>query len=171
MAYRSDLEALLARHVALEAEVAERTRARDEVARLLADARALAEAERQQADRAVGGPARRRRRRTLIAATVTAFALVAGAVGYRLAQPRRDRSAELITQMSLFSDEICGCSNVGCVQQVSDAMTKWAMAMAKEPPSQPKLDEATMKRATEIASRMSTCMTNAMSVATAPIAP
>jgi hypothetical protein len=42
MAYRSDLEALQARHSALEAEVAALARERDEVAQFLADARARA---------------------------------------------------------------------------------------------------------------------------------
>ena len=159
MAYRSDLEALLARHVALEAEVRERIRARDEVARLLAEARALEEAERQLADRAAGGPARRR---TLIAAAMTALTLVAGSVGYRLAHPKRDHVAEAITQMSLFTDEMCACSNAACAQQVSDAMTKWGIEMARESQLPPKLDEAATKRLTEIASRMGTCMSTAM---------
>lgn len=168
MAYRNDLEALLARQVALEAEVAERIRARDEVARLLAEARALEEAERQLADRAAGGPARRRRRRTRIAAAMTALTLVAGGVGYRLAQPKRDRFAEAITQMSLFTDEMCGCANAACADKVSEAMTRWATEMAKDPQPPPKLDEATTKRLTEIAERMGTCMSSAMTGPRAP---
>jgi hypothetical protein len=169
MAYRNDLEALQARHVVLEAEVAERTRARDEVAGLLADARAIEEAARAQADHLAGGPARRRRRRTWLAAVVTV--LVFGAVGHRLAQPRRDRLAAVINQLSLFADEACGCSNLACVQQVSDAMTKWGTELAKQPRSSPTLDAATTKRITEISNRMATCMTRAMSADTAPSAP
>jgi hypothetical protein len=42
MTYRNDLDALAARHDALEAEVAEKTRERDRVADLLADAKARA---------------------------------------------------------------------------------------------------------------------------------
>ena len=42
MSYRNDLDALAARHDALEAEVAETTRERDRVADLLADAKARA---------------------------------------------------------------------------------------------------------------------------------
>src|SRR5512143_1788028 len=140
MAYRNDLEALLARHAALEAEVVERVRARDEVARLLAEARALEEAERQLEDLAAGGPARRRRHRTLMVTAMTALTLVAGSVGYRLAQPRRDRLAEAMTQMSLFTDEMCGCSTTACAEKVSDAMTKWGIEMAKEAPPPLRLD-------------------------------
>ena len=167
MAYRSDLDALQARHVALEAEVADKTRARDEVARLLADARALEAAARELAE----GPARRRRRGRLIAAAVTVLALVAGAVGYRLAQPRHDRTAEAVRQMTRFTDEVCGCTDTACVQQVSEAMAKWGAALAKEDPSPPRLDEATTKQLTEITKRMGSCMMRAMSVDTATVTP
>jgi hypothetical protein len=167
MAYRSDLDALQARHVALEAEVADKTRARDEVARMLADARAIEEAARELTE----GPARRRRRWRLAAAAATALVLVAGAVGYRLVQPRRDQTEEVIRQMSRFTDEVCGCTDTACVRQVSDAMAKWGMALAKEQPSPPKPDEAMMKRLTEITTRMSSCMMRAMSVETATVTP
>ncbi len=45
MAYRDDLAALEARKAATEAELVEKTRARDEVARLVDEARYLARAE------------------------------------------------------------------------------------------------------------------------------
>jgi hypothetical protein len=168
MAYRNDLEALLARHVALEAEVAERIRARDEVARLLAEARALEEAERQLADLAAGGPARRRRHRTLMVTAMTALTLVAGSVGFRLAQPRRDRLEEAITQMTVFTDEMCSCVDAACAEKVSDAMTKWGSEMAKEAQPPLRLDDAITKRFTEIGQRLGTCMSRAMTVPRAP---
>jgi hypothetical protein len=164
MAYRNNLEALQARHTALVVEVAERTRVRDEVGRLLVDARVLADAERQFADRAVGGPQRRRRRRWLIASAIALFTLVAGGIVFRIAQPKRDPFEATLKRLEGFTDEMCRCSNTQCAQQVSDSMTKWSVEMAKEWKNPPKVDEETTKRATEIGTRLGNCMVKAMSV-------
>ena len=79
MAYRNDVDALAARLAAIDGEVADRTRARDEIALMLEEARALERAEAVLADRAAGGPARRRRRALLVATAlgVSAVAVLA----------------------------------------------------------------------------------------------
>jgi hypothetical protein len=157
MAYRNDLEALQARHVALAAEVAERTRARDEVAQLLAEARAQDEAERRRADIAAGGPARRRRHRILIAAAATALAMVAGSIGYGIAHRKHDRLAEAIDRLAEFTDEMCACPDTACTKKVSDEMSEWSMRMAKQfkPVT---IDESSQTRVNAIVKRMSSCM-------------
>src|SRR5688572_4631261 len=163
MVYRDDVEALEARHAALEAEVAERARARDEAARLLAEARAHREAERQLADLASGGPTRRRRRRILIAAVVGALALVGVGVAYRLARSERDHFEQAIAQFSRFADQMCSCSNDACTRQVSDAMAKWGSEMAKDREAQAEIDDAQKERALAIARKMGECMAKATS--------
>jgi hypothetical protein len=163
MVYRSDVAALEARHLALEAEVAERTRARDEAAHLLAEARARALEASVLADLASGGPARRRRRRLIIAAAIAVVAMVAAAVGYRTAQPTpADRAARVLERMTWYTDEMCECSSTACVQQVSDRMARWGAEMSRTAPEPSQLDAATMKRATEISERLGACMMKAM---------
>jgi hypothetical protein len=160
MAYRDDVAALEIRHAALEEEVAERARARDEVAQMLAEARARDEMSRRLADLAVGGPARRRRHRILIAAALSALVLLGVGVGYRLAQPAHDHTAEVFSRFALYADQICSCTDAACAQQVSDAMARWAeslpLALKQRPPD---LTEAQKKQMMEIATRMTSCMT------------
>ncbi len=159
MAYRDDVEALQARHAALEAEVVERERTRDEVARMLVEVRAREETERRLADLAAGGPAHRRRRRILIAAVVSVLALLGAGVAYRLARPERDRMAEAIERFSIYTDQMCGCSDSACTRQVSEAMERWIRAMPQEDRDSPrKLDEAQKTRLMDLSTRMSQCM-------------
>jgi len=162
MVYRNDVEALEARHAELEAQVAERARARDEVAQMLVEARVRRETEHRLADLAAGGPARRRRRAFRIAAVAILLALVGIGAVYRFTPTESDRIEAAIRQMSQFTDQMCTCTTSGCAQQVNEAMTKWAQAMAKEFEPRPNLDAGQMKHATEVAERLAKCMMKAM---------
>ena len=165
MAYRDDVAALEARVAALSADLAVRQRERDDAARLLAEARARADADAYLADLASGGPARRRRKRARIAAAIAGVTMILGGVlAYRLTHPPRDRFDEAMRTFQGFSDEMCACKDSACAQQVSDQMSKWAAEESKhwEPP--PKMSEAQMKRATEVGEHMAQCMQRAMSV-------
>jgi hypothetical protein len=79
MTYRDDLDALAARHAALEAEVARKQRELAEVASLLAEAKRVDQAEAHFARAPV---LRRRQRRHLIVGALAAVLASGGALGY-----------------------------------------------------------------------------------------
>jgi hypothetical protein len=159
MVYRNDIDALEARHAALAAEVAERTRDRDELARMLAAARAQDDYARELAER----PARRRRRqRIVMIAMLAGLGMFGGVIKYRCANPARDRMEEALDRMQQFSNQVCACTTKACAQGVIDTMTEWGREMAKQAPDA-KPDPDTMKRAEKIVARLTECMTRAMS--------
>jgi hypothetical protein len=165
--YRDDVEALQARHAALEAEVAERVQARDEVARMLAEARAREDAERRLADLAAGGPARRRRRLLLIAAVAGVLTVAVLGAYFRLTVPERDRVEEAIGVFSGFVDRMCDCRDTACTQKIYDDMNRWAKEMAgkeahRRPP--PDITAAQKERLNQLATRFSTCSVKAAGV-------
>lgn len=161
MAYRNDVDALEARHRALEAELAERTRERDDVARMLSEARAREIEDAARIDAATGGPARRRRRRILLAATLVAMGMIAG-FGYRAHHHRCDRNTRAMERFRALADEMCRCSDTSCATRVGDRMSSWASQAAPDAPRPSRLDEATARRMTEIARRYTRCLTRAM---------
>ena len=163
MAYRDDVQALEARVAALSADLAVRVRERDEVARLLDDARARAHAEAYIADLDSGGPARRRRKRLRIAALTAGLAMIIGGLLAYRARSHEDRFEAAMQTFERFTGDMCQCKDAACAKHVSDDMTTWAMAMEKEWQPPPRLDEAQTKRATEIGTRMADCMVKAMS--------
>lgn len=160
--YRDELAALEARYAALEAEVAERERARDEAARMLAEAKARARNEEIAADIRSGGPERRHQRRMMIGATV-GMAVIGASAAYMLAtrkSTREERIEAALTQYARFADETCACKDKACSDAVQDRMTKWAQEMARHPDFRDeKPDEETIKRATKIAERYTACLT------------
>lgn len=164
MAYRNDIDALEARYRALDAELAERTRERDEAGRLLEEARTRAMHDEVIADLAAGGPARRRRERAIVATLITGVAIAIGAVGYKLAEPSRPRRTDhlLLLQLSKFSDQMCTCPDRACAMEVSDQMVRWSEEQARdlEPPA--RIDEMTTRRATVLAQHLAECMQRAM---------
>lgn len=162
MAYRNDVDALAARHAALEAEVAGLTRERDEAAQLLSEARAAEEQQRKRAERAARAPARG----TLaVTATLLGVLVVSIAAGYRVMHHRRDTRAEVaLATLAEFTDQMCACKVAECTHQVSDEMTRWATQAEQEWRDMPAPDEATLQRATAIAKRLTDCMTKAMTV-------
>ena len=162
MVYRDDVTALEARHRALEADLAERTRERDDVARLLAEAKERAAYESRMLAEALAGATRRKRQRTLIAGAIAAAAVIVGAAEYRATHRGADRTAELVARYAMFADEICRCNDMACTTRTTDKMTAWAAELAREDPLPSKIDEASMKRMTELAERFTRCMTAAM---------
>jgi hypothetical protein len=160
MVYRSDVEALEARVRAAEADLAKRTRARDELAHLLAEARERANQERVQIDAAMGGPARRRLY-ALLAGGILMLAVIAGAVLHRR-YARGNEMAETIHRYSRFADDMCQCRDATCAQHNLDEMTKWATTAVRDRPPPPKIDEASVKRMEKIARRLAECTMKAM---------
>jgi hypothetical protein len=130
--YRDDLAALEARYAALEAEVADRERARDEAARMLAEAKARARNEEAWADLVVGGPTRRKQRAMTIGALVAMAAIGVGAVYLAKRRPSREkREEEMLAMFSGFTDQLCACTNKACADNVQDDMMKWAQDLAR----------------------------------------
>jgi len=171
MAYRNDVDALEARYRAVQAEVDEKTRARDDVARMLEEARARERNDELYRDFASGGPQRRRRRRIRIGVTLAAVVTIAmGGVFVMRHHHGPDRKAQIFREMERFTDQLCQCHDMQCVQGVSDEMTRWSQQVTKEIGNPPKLSDAEMKRATTIAERMAKCMQQAMSTSP-PYAP
>ena len=162
MVYRDDVEALEARHRALEADLAERMRERDDVARLLAEAKQRAAYESRLMAEALAGATRRKRQRTLIAGAIATAAGIIGAAEYRATHRGADRTAELVARYAMFADEICRCADMACTTRTTDKMTAWAAELAREDPLPAKIDEASMKRMTELAERFTRCMTAAL---------
>src|SRR5262245_5903222 len=109
MAFRNDIDALDARHKALAAVVQDRTRARDEAARMLDEARARERGEQLYADFVSGGPLRRKRRALLIIiAALTLIGAVIGIAGLAIHAHHRDadRVGELMRKMEQFADQM-----------------------------------------------------------------
>lgn len=88
MSYRSDVDALTARKQALDAEIARRTRERDEAAQLLAEATAkLREQERVEQEQIRRAAMPTRGQRAVMAATVMSTLAMSAAVGHYTSAP------------------------------------------------------------------------------------
>jgi hypothetical protein len=159
--FRSDVDALEARHATLEAELADKLRARDEAARMLAEARARQRDEQVTADHAAGGPRRRQRRTALALAAVMMFALgivlVARVADQRAERARNFRMIRVFTQLEMFTDEMCACPDRACLDRVNDAMNRWAVELAKEPADTSKPEPEWTAKATKLGDRMTKC--------------
>ena len=163
--YRNDLEALEARHAALEAEVADKVRRRDEAARMLEEARARQRAATIAADMAAGGPARRQRQMVAVVLGSIAFLVALGAVMRVIhhGDDRARRMERVMSQFERYTDEVCACKDKDCAMAVTDRMSKWAAEIAKDmSPDDAKPDPSAMERMTKLGQRMSDCMTKAM---------
>ena len=170
MAYRSNVEALEARLKDLESQVGDRTRERDEVAALLAEARAKDDAERHVAE----APRRRRKRRIIVLAALASLAVIAAAfaVFRTTCRNETDQFAEAIATLEKFTDDMCRCRDAACAQKVSDAMTTWSREMAKRHPKPPsRLTSQQEKDITAIADKLGRCMQTAMTPKPDPSAP
>lgn len=154
MAYRNDLEALEARHAALEAEIAERTRERDDAARLLAEAR---ERERAMQTEIVIDPARRRRQGIAISAGVLASIGIAIGIAYVAKQSRAEaRFAAMYEQLERFTSESCACEDSACVEDVQNRMAQWGAQLSATTDEQPGAKNT--KRFFDLVERMSACV-------------
>lgn len=78
--------------------------------------------------------------------------------------PLREQAETPMGALERFTNEMCQCTTSECATQVSNDLTTWAQAFARDNPDSSKdLDEAEQKRATELATRMGECMVKAMS--------
>lgn len=76
-----------------------------------------------------------------------------------------DAAAAALKKMTEFKDQMCACKDTACTTKVSDDMTKWGQEQAKN--SHPaSADEETMKKMTEVGTKMGECMQKAMTPAT-----
>lgn len=159
MIYRDDIEALEARHRALEAEVIERSRARDEVARMLADARARVQHEAAMIDHVVGR-ARRGRRRMWFACAMAVLVVIGGGIGYGLARSTGpDRDEQMLDRYERFVDEVCSCVDEACAHKAMAELAAWAQRVAdKGSPLKLGDKPAIIERMTQLADRFTGCM-------------
>jgi hypothetical protein len=164
MAYRSDVDALEARLVALRGEVGEKTRERDEVAHLLTEARARAAADGLAADWAAGGPQRRRKRRIWAATIAATIAVLGTLLTLRVMHHGHpDPFQSTARQFAIFTHAMCTCHDKQCADGVNDELTRWAQDMARDarqPQSRPSPEQ--MKLFQDLGQRYATCMTTAM---------
>ena len=171
MAYRNDVDALEARLKDLESEVGDRTRERDEVAQLLAEARARESAERYVTE----APRRRRKQRIIVVAVFASLAAVIAAFAIFRTTCRGDRTdyiAEAIAKLQEFTDQMCQCRDATCAQKVGDELTKWGQEMAKRHPNPPSnMTEQQTKDINAIAEKLGMCMQKAMTVTPNPNEP
>jgi hypothetical protein len=64
--------------------------------------------------------------------------------------------------MNGFADAMCACKDMECANGVNDKMTKWSEELTKKAGDRaPKFDEETMKKMTEVSTRLGECMTKA----------
>jgi hypothetical protein len=158
MTYRSDTDALEARLDVLEKDLADRTRERDDVAHMLAEARGLDAARRWLEDRP-----RRHRRRIMLAAIASTMMLLGGLITFFVVRhdPKRDREEQVLRQFQGFTDDMCKCTEAKCAQSVSDRMTKWGAEISKDYDNN-KPSEELVKRASKVAEQLTACMSKAM---------
>jgi hypothetical protein len=100
----------------------------------------------------------------VLASAITAAVLVVGGIGYRLAQPTHDRTAEVIDGLQQFTEEMCSCKDGACTKHVTAEMVAWSRTFEEASPKPPKLDEVTAKRAADLLGLMTECMSKVASV-------
>ena len=88
----------------------------------------------------------------------------------RAQQDRFDEVAggfhEAMAAMTEFRNQMCACKDAKCAEKVSNGMVEYAKAHAND--NYDKMTEAQLKRATEIGTAMSECMTKAMGMGGTP---
>lgn len=145
MAYRNDLEALAARHAALDAEIAERTRERDEAARLLAEARDVTTAPPPR-------PPARREQSVAMAVGIAVVVAMCAAIG--LSMLRRPSAAEaMLAQYERFTSEACACTTRACADDVLRRLQVWSTRA-----DAPKPDATHVRRLEDMTRRLSACV-------------
>ncbi len=159
MTYRSDADALEARLGNLERDLAAKTVERDEIARMLDEAR-----HRDAAMRWMEDAPRRRRRRRMFAGIVSAMLLIGGFATWRVMrrESHRDHDERIVQQIERFTDDMCRCTDKACADKVSNAFTEWGAQMAKDEYRDTKPDEALMRRVADVVKRYADCMTKLM---------
>lgn len=168
MAYRDDLAALEARKATVDAELAEKQRARDEVAWMVEEARKLARAEAAFLGEAPERT-RARRRPTAWLAVFAALVGFGGFAAYRATRSTQSRAEASLREMASWVDAMCACRDEACVERLSDHTTKSRKEAANQEP--PTFDEAQTKRLTELGRKASECLRDALAPPPAPSIP
>lgn len=150
------------------AEVAEKVRARDEAAQMLAEARSRARDAAYFADLASGGPARRRR--YVLLGFVGTFAVGFGILAlihfaHTWRGSRARQQAEIVAQFEVFTNQVCACTDRTCAERVTDAMTAWATKLAATADDDDKPAAKWLAKMQELGERMGTCMVKTMTEA------
>jgi hypothetical protein len=152
MAYRNDLEALEARYRALDSELTERARERDEVKQMLDEARDYADWVERRPER------RARHRRVAISVFATAAIVIAG-LGYVMVSGHRAREFdEIFDKFSGFADEMCACTTKACADGVDTEITRWAETLPKQEKSTEMPSSEDVKRFAVVSERYSKCL-------------
>jgi hypothetical protein len=155
MAYREIVDSLAARLELLEAQVDERTRERDEVAAMHAEAQARARDEEYVA----AAPVRARRRRLMIASAVASvvMATIGVLVVAHVTSRKPDQLERAIQGMESYADQLCACTDASCTRQVTGELMNWVKQFPPgyDPRPMPPIIEA---RSAVAAARMSACM-------------
>jgi hypothetical protein len=161
MTYRSDTDALEARLDVLQKDLAVRERERDEVARMLAEARRADEARRWLEARP-----RRRRRRILIATIGSTVMLLGGFLTYNgmRHESRRERQERVLHAFERFADEICKCNDRACADDVSNKMMQWGEQQAKDADRDAPYTAELSKQFDSVGERFGKCLQRAMGV-------
>lgn len=152
--YRSDITALEARLRALNDELAQRTSERDEVARLLRDARACDSALRWLDER----PARQRRRcRLALAAFLTVTLAAVGSLTHR-SHPPQQTFEKTLQQSAVLADQACGCTDEECARRVSDELHEQSVEIVERGAYRVKPTAQQMALAKQLGDRMIACL-------------
>jgi len=168
MAYRDDLAALEARKATVDAELAEKQRARDEVAWMVEEARRLARAEAAFLGEAPERT-RARRRPTAWLAVLATLVGFGGFAAYRATRSTQNRAEASLREMASWVDAMCACRDEACVQRLSEDTTKSGKEAANQEP--PAFNEAQEQRLTELGRKASECFRDALAPPPAPSVP
>jgi hypothetical protein len=109
-------------------------------------------------DLQAGGPTRRLYRN----ASITLGAILMASLGVLAVRASRpDRASQLVERYESFADEMCACRDRACADKVNAEMTTWAEETAKSD-ADTTPDTATMKHMTDVAEKLSSCMSKLM---------
>jgi hypothetical protein len=162
MVFRNDVEALRSRVRALDAEVIERTRERNEVTQMLQEAQGRGLDPAAPCDLVPRGRPRPRRELARLAVVIFVLALSGSALGDCLANHERSarnaRAERKVERFSALVDEICRCTDTACVARMSSGFATWSADLVAGDLSSSKLDPESVQRVIELRARMRTCM-------------
>jgi hypothetical protein len=156
MVYRSDVDALEARLRALNVDIAQRERDRDEVVRLLRDRRNCDAAVQWLEDRP-----RRQRRRGVLAAVLLGGMIASGLVAYGLVPGKQQTYEKTLQDFAGFADQACQCPDAACVDRVGSELHESTNRIVKRGAYQVQPTEAQLARSREILARLMHCTNEA----------
>lgn len=74
----------------------------------------------------------------------------------------------VLKRMVEFTDMMCKCADKACADQVTDAMTKWSIEMAKTADRDLQVSEEDTKKMQEVTEEFTKCATKAMTAGIGP---